>query len=52
MDLLNTDPVSIKKESGPQEEGGGEIPYTDIDVDLTDVKKECLQYAESTQTAG
>lgn len=43
MDRLNPESVSIKTEPVLQEEG--EMPPMDIDIDLPDLKQECLQYA-------
>lgn len=49
----NVGTVPIKAVAGPQEEEEGVIPYTEIDIDLPDVKKECLEQCERiTQTAG
>lgn len=53
MDLSNTYSVSIKTEPGSPEEDGGEVTDADIDVDLQDVKKECLDYSDKVdQLAG
>lgn len=47
---LPLESASIKVEPGSQDGAGGEMKYTDKNIDLPDVKKECLQYAESAQT--
>lgn len=45
--------VTIKTEPKPQEEDGREIIYTEIDIDLPNVKVECLERSERiAQTAG
>lgn len=51
MALLNPESVSIKTEPESQEEGGGEMQNTYIDIDLLDVKKECLQCSETPLVA-
>lgn len=48
MDLPNTDSVVIKGEPGSQEEDGSDTPFTNLDIDLPDVKKKWLQYSENT----
>lgn len=53
MDLPDINSVIIKTEPGTGGAGGGGKLYTDIDVDLQDIKKECQQYSQSIQqTAG
>lgn len=47
MDLPNADSVSIKVEPASHEEGEREIPLPNIEIYLPDLKKECLQYADS-----
>lgn len=49
MDLPNPKSVSTKTKLGSQEEGASKMPFTDIEIDLLDVKKECLQNAGSVQ---
>lgn len=47
------DGVTIKTEPGNKEGEASEISYTEIDIQLPDIKKECLQYSERIhQTAG
>lgn len=40
----------MEPESG--EAAGGELAYTDIDTDLQEVKKECLEYSERIDLTG
>lgn len=44
MDLPNRESVFIKTEPG-----GDEMQYTDLDIDHTRVKTECLQYHEHSR---
>lgn len=45
--------VTIKIKPGTRDESGGGIPYTEIDLDLLDVKKECFEHSERiTPAAG
>lgn len=46
MDLPSPASGAIKTEPGTGGEVEGEIRDTDIDIDLTDIKKECLEYSE------
>lgn len=47
------EPVATKAEPVSPEEVGGGISYTEIDIDLSDVNKECLEHSERiTRTAG
>lgn len=53
MDLPNPDRMTVNMESVTAEEGGCELPHADIDIDLSDVKQECLDYSVSPEkTAG
>lgn len=48
---INVEAVPIK--AGPREEDRQRIYYTEIDIDLPDVKRECLEHPESIYwTAG
>lgn len=43
----------IKAEQGPLKEDAGGNPYTEIDIGLPDLKKECMEHSKSiAQTAG
>lgn len=44
MDLSNADEVTIKAEPESNTEDKGKIPYMEINIDLLDVKKECLEH--------
>lgn len=51
MDLPNPEFVTVKMESGTGVEG--EVELTDMEIDLSDVKQECLENSmEVEQTAG
>lgn len=53
MDLPSSDLNSNQTERGPGEADGGEITDADIDIDLQDVKKECMEYSKRiNQTDG
>lgn len=50
---ITVETISIKTEPGPREEFGREIPNTEFDVDLMDVKQECLERSDKIiQPAG
>lgn len=50
---VNMETVTVKAEPRPREEYWGEIPFTNVDVDLLDVKCESLKDCEGTTlTAG
>lgn len=51
MDLSNSESASIKTELALQEEGGVGMPYTEIDIEVPDVKKECLQSTQRIHSA-
>lgn len=49
----STKTVPIKEEPEPRQDDGGGISCTEIDIDLLNIKKECLDHSERmTQTAG
>lgn len=52
MDRPNTDSAAVKMEPGTGDEGGGEMPDTNIDIDLPDVKKECFEYSMRIDQTG
>lgn len=52
MDLSNPINVSIKTEPGSREEGADEMPCTDTEIDLPEVKNEYLQYGENIPRTG
>lgn len=47
MDLPETDSVTIKIEPGTLGADGEGISHQNIDIDLPDVKEECLEYSDS-----
>lgn len=53
MDLPIPESMSVKLEKETGKEDGGELPHTDVDARLPDVKKECLDHSiKIEQTAG
>lgn len=48
MDFPNPENVIIKQEPGTGIEGGGEVTDTLIEIEIPDIKQECLEYTEST----
>lgn len=49
MDPVNQDSVTIKKEPGAQEGEEGEMPFTEDDIKLSDIKEECLEPNENIE---
>lgn len=50
---MKVEMVPIKEEPGPREEDGGVIPYTEIYIDIPDVRKESIEHSERiTHSAG
>lgn len=45
MDFPNPDSVTVMMESVTGGESGGEMPDKDVDIELPDIKKECLEYS-------
>lgn len=46
MDLLNSETVTIKIEPGTEVEDGNELPHTDVEIHIPEIKKENLDIGD------
>lgn len=52
MDIPDADNVIMKMEPGTKKEGGGETLDKEVVRDTPDIKKECFEHSEKSDSAG